>query len=127
MLRDGTDLTICATGATVHAALAAADRLAGEGVQAGVVNIHTIQPVDKVTLAEVVGKSGKVLTVEDHGISGGMGSVVCEALAETTPARVHRVGLREYGESGSTEALYEKHHLDAEGVYVEAKGFLNSL
>ena len=127
VLRDGTDLTICATGATVHAALAAAERLAGEGVQAGVVNIHTIQPVDKVTLAEVVGKSGKVLTVEDHGISGGMGSVVCEALAETTPARVHRVGLREYGESGSTEALYEKHHLDAEGVYVEAKGFLNSL
>ena len=71
-------------------------------------------------------QTGKVMTVEDHGISGGMGSAVCEALAQTTPARVHRVGLREYGESGSTEALYAKHHLDAEGVYAEAKAFLGS-
>ncbi len=125
ILRDGGDLTIVATGATVGSSLEAAERLAGEGVQAGVVNIHTIQPVDTETLGAVAAKTGKVMTVEDHGISGGLGSVVCEALAETTPARVHRVGLREYGESGSTEALYEKHHLDAEGVYQEACGFLN--
>ena len=126
ILRDGGDLTIVGTGATVHAAMEAAERLGGQGIQAGVVNIHTIQPMDAETLGKLAARTGKVMTVEDHGISGGMGSAVCEALAMTTPARVHRVGVREYGESGSTEALYEKHHLDAEGVYAEAKAFLGS-
>ncbi len=124
VLREGKDLTICGTGATVHAALDAAERLAGEGVDAAVLNVHTIKPLDGETLARFARETGRFLTVEDHSITGGMGAAVCESLAETVPARVHRVGLREFGESGSTEDLYAKHHLDADGVHAEAKAFL---
>ena len=124
VLRDGGDLTIVGTGSTVHAALEAAERLAADGIQAGVVNLHTIQPIDVETLSKLAARTGKVMTVEDHSVTGGMGSAVCEALAMTTPALVHRVGVREYGESGATEDLYAKHHLDADGVYTEAKIFL---
>ena len=124
VLREGKDLTICGTGATVHASLDAAERLAGEGVEASVLNVHTIKPLDGETLARFAKETGRFLTVEDHSITGGMGAAVCESLAETVPARVHRVGLREFGESGSTEDLYAKHHLDADGVYAEAKAFL---
>jgi transketolase len=67
------------------------------------------------------------MTVEDHGVTGGMGSAVCEALAESHPARVHRVALREFGESGSTEDLFAKHHLDGPGIHAEAKQFLAEL
>ncbi len=126
ILRDGADLTIVATGACVGSAMEAAERLEAEGVKAGVVNLHTIQPIDAETLGKLAAQTGKVMTVEDHGISGGMGSAVCEALAETTPARVWRVGVKEYGESGDTADLYAKHHLDADGVYLEAKAFLGS-
>jgi transketolase len=124
VLREGSDLLICATGATVHGALEAAARLGDEGISACVTNIHTIKPIDGETLGKLATECGKVMTVEDHSITGGMGSAVCEALAETAPTRVHRVGLREFGESGSTEALFAKHHLDGEGIYAEARGLL---
>ena len=120
----GKDLTICGTGATVHAALDAAARLADDGLQVGVVNVHSISPMDAEGLAAVARESGRIMTVEDHSVTGGMGAAVCEALAETVPTRVHRVGLREFGESGSTEALFAKHHLDADGIYAEAKAFV---
>ena len=127
VLREGQDLTICGTGATVHAALAAATRLSDDGVDAAVLNVHTIKPLDSETLARFARSTGRFLTVEDHSITGGMGAAVCESLAETVLARVHRVGLREFGESGSTEDLYAKHHLDADGVYAEAKAFLEQV
>ena len=125
VLRPGKDLTICGTGATVHAALDAAERLSGDGVDAAVLNVHTIKPLDAETLASFATDTGRFLTVEDHSVTGGMGAAICESLAETVPARVRRVGLREFGESGSTEALYAKHHLDGDGVYAEAKAFLD--
>ena len=124
VLREGKELTICATGATVHAALDAAARLADDGISVAVLNVHTIKPLDTETLARFARETSRLLTVEDHGVTGGMGSAVCEALAETVPAAVHRVGLREFGESGSTEDLFAKHHLDADGVYLEARTFL---
>jgi transketolase len=127
VLREGSELTICATGATVHAALEAAERLSGEGTSTAVANVHTISPLDVDGLAALAQKTGKLLTVEDHSVTGGMGSAVCEALAQTVPARVHRVGLREFGESGSTEDLYAKHHLDAAGIHAEAREFLGRL
>jgi transketolase len=123
-LRTGDDLAILGTGATVHGALDAAGQLAGEGIQASVVNVHTIKPLDVEGLEQVAKRCGRIMTVEDHGVTGGLGSAVCEALAETTPVPVHRVALREFGESGSSEDLFEKHHLDAPGIYAEAKQFL---
>jgi len=124
VLREGEALLICATGATVHGALEAAARLAAEGISAAVVNVHTLKPLDGATLARLSRPSGRVLTVEDHGLVGGLGSAVAEALSELRPARLHRVALREFGESGSTEALFAKHHLDGPGIYTEAKQFL---
>ncbi|MFH1132141.1 MAG: transketolase C-terminal domain-containing protein [Pseudomonadota bacterium] len=126
VLRKGSDLVICATGATVHGALEAASRLADERIAAAVVNIHTLKPLDVETLAELAAKSEKIMTVEDHSIVGGLGSAVAEILAETVPRRIHRIGLREFGESGSTEDLFAKHHLDGPGIYLEAKNFLES-
>ncbi|MCC6750697.1 MAG: transketolase family protein [Deltaproteobacteria bacterium] len=121
LLRPGKDLLICASGGTVGGALEAARRLESEGIQAAVANLHTLNPVDGARLAELARPCGVVLTVEDHSVVGGLGSAVCEALAEHAPTRVRRVGLREFGESGSPEELYAKHALDAAGIYVEAK------
>ncbi|MCB9556635.1 MAG: transketolase family protein [Deltaproteobacteria bacterium] len=126
-LREGSDLAIIGTGATVHAALAAASRLGDEGISASVTNIHTISPLDQDAIGQLAAETGKLMTVEDHSVIGGLGGAVCEALAATHPAMCHRVGLREFGESGSPEELFAKHHLDAEGVYREAKSFLERL
>ena len=125
VLRQGKDLAICATGATVHGALEAAARLADEGVQCTVANIHTIKPLDGEAVAELARSTGHVMVVEDHAVTGGLGSAVCEALCEAgATAPVHRVALREFGESGSTEELFGKHHLDGPGIYTEARSFL---
>ncbi len=124
VLREGKDLAIFATGATVHGALGAAEKLAGEGLRVAVANVPTLKPLDGAAVAALARScSGRVLTVEDHGVTGGLGSAVCEALAEHGPARVHRVALREFGESGSTEDLFAKHHLDGAGIALEARQF----
>lgn len=127
LLCKGGDLVICATGATVHGAIKAADRLEQDGIHVAVLNMHSLKPIDVETLVEWATKVGRVLTVEDHGVIGGLGSAVCEALAEHYPAKVYRVALRQFGESGSTEDLFAKFHLDAEGIYLEAKTFLGRL
>ena len=124
VLREGRDLAICATGATVHGALQAAEQLATEGLAVAVANVHTLKPLDVDGLAALARASGRVLTVEDHGLCGGLGSAVCEALAETAPAPVRRVAVRGFGESGSTEELFAKHHLDGPGIALEARQFL---
>lgn len=124
VLRQGKDLTLCATGGCVGGALEAAAKLVADGVDAAVINVSSLAPLDGATIARVAAPSRKVMTVEDHSVVGGLGSAVSEALAEIDPMRVHRVGLREFGESGSTEDLFAKHHLDAPGIYAEAKGFV---
>jgi transketolase len=124
VLRSGRDLTIVASGAVVGHALAAAERLATGGVGAAVINIHTIKPLDAALVEDWGRRTGGVLTVEDHGIVGGLGSAVSEALSETgIPVRRH--GVREFGESGSSEALYAKHGLDARGIAAAASGFVS--
>jgi transketolase len=115
VLREGGDLTIVASGAVVGHALEAAERLATAGVRAAVLNVHTLKPIDGALLEEWGTRTGGILTVEDHGVVGGLGSAVCEALSETgIPVRVHAV--RDFGESGTGEALYAKHGLDAPGI-----------
>ena len=126
VLREGPDLTIAASGSVVGHALAAADELARDGIDVSVVNVHTLKPIDGETLAHLGTRSGGVLTVEDHGIVGGLGSAVAEALAETgIPVRRHAV--LDFGESGTGEALYAKHGLDAAGIAAVARGFVDDL
>jgi len=127
-LRPGRDLTIVATGAVVEGALAAAATLAAEGVDARVVNIHTIKPLDGDLLAACAHETGRILTVEDHQVTGGLGGAVCEALAERCPVPVWRHGVRDvFGESGTPEAVYAAHGLDAAGIAGVAREFVGSV
>ena len=126
VLREGRDLTVAASGAVVGHALEAAKRLAADGIDVAVVNVATLKPLDAATLADWGGRTGAVLTVEDHSIVGGLGSAVAEALAETgIPVRRH--GVRDFGESGTGEALYEKHQLDAAGITAQVRAFAADL
>jgi transketolase len=124
VLRDGSDLAIVASGAVVGPALRAATLLAEDGVDCAVLNIHTIKPLDSRLMQEWAGRVDRFLTVEDHSVDGGLGSAVCEAVAEASPVLVHRHGVREFGESGTAEALYRKHGLDAEGIVTKVRELL---
>ncbi|MBI4569067.1 MAG: transketolase family protein [Planctomycetes bacterium] len=117
VLRPGRDLSLLATGGTVGPALGAAKMLAARGIEAEVINVHTIKPLDVDALARSVSKTGRVVTVEDHTVIGGMGGAVAEALGERHPAPLKRLGLLNvFGESGASDALYEKYGLDAPGI-----------
>ncbi|HEX9711673.1 MAG TPA: transketolase C-terminal domain-containing protein [Actinomycetota bacterium] len=124
-LRDGGDVALIATGALVQSALAAADELAADGVSARVLNVHTLQPFDAQAVAEAARACGKVVAAEDHNVNGGLGSAVAEAIAEAgVGARLVRVGLRSFGESGKTDELYAKYGLDGAGVARAARSLL---
>ena len=124
VLREGTDVTIVATGILVNSALEAAEKLAAEGVSAEVINIHTIKPLDTELIVKSAKKTGKVVTAEEHSVIGGLGSAVCEALSELCPTPVCRIGINDvFGESGSAAALLVKYGLDGEGVYRRVKEF----
>ena len=125
VLREGSDVTIVATGIMVSAALEAAARLEAEGVSAEVINIHTIKPLDTELIAASAKKTGKVVTAEEHSVIGGLGGAVCEALAERMPVPVCRIGVEDvFGESGPASELLVKYGLDADGVYRKVKAFL---
>jgi transketolase len=115
VLRDGRDLTIAASGGVVGHALDAAAQLASRGIDVAVLNVSTLKPIDDALLAEWGARTGAILTVEDHGVVGGLGSAVAEALSETG-IFVRRHGVHGFGESGTGEALYAKHRLDADGI-----------
>ncbi|MDO4292364.1 MAG: transketolase family protein [Eubacteriales bacterium] len=125
VVREGTDVTIVATGIMVNSALEAAEKLAAEGVSAEVINICTIKPLDVDLIVKSAKKTGKVVTAEEHSVIGGLGGAVCEALSEHCPTPVCRIGINDvFGESGSAAALLVKYGLDGEGVYRKVKGFL---
>ena len=125
VIRAGKDVTIVATGICVGSALEAADMLAKEGIEAEVINICTIKPLDEELIKASAKKTGKVVTAEEHSIIGGLGSAVCDALAEEAVAPVYKIGVRDvFGESGSAGALVEKYKLDGKGVYEQVKAFL---
>lgn len=126
-LRDGADLTIIATGLCVSEALRAAESLKADGIDAGVVNIHTIKPLDAEIVTGAAAKTGNIVTVEEHSIIGGLGSAVAEVLAEQYPARVLRIGVEDtFGESGPAEQLMEKYGLDACGIYSKVTAFMKN-
>jgi len=125
VMKEGTDVSIFATGLEVNEALGAAKLLEADGINAEVINIHTIKPIDKELVAASARKTGKVVTVEEHSIIGGLGSAVCEALAETVPTPVLRIGVQDvFGESGPAKALIAKYGLDAEGICKKVKEYL---
>ena len=116
-LRTGKDITIVATGIEVNEALEAAEILAMDGIDAEVINIHTIKPLDENIIIESAKKTNCVFTVEEHSIIGGLGSAVAEILSEKYPTKVHKIGVRDtFGESGNARKLLEKYGLDAKGI-----------
>ena len=125
VVREGTDVTIVATGICVDSALGAAEMLEKDGISAEVINICTIKPLDEEIIINSAKKTGKVVTAEEHSVIGGLGSAVCDALCKSHPTPVCKIGMQDvFGESGSAAALVEKYKLDAKGVYEQVKTFL---
>lgn len=125
LLREGTDVTIIATGITVASALEAADMLAADGISAEVINIHTIKPLDDELVIASAKKTGKVVTAEEHSVIGGLGSAVCDCLSAKYPTQVLKLGMQDvFGESGPADALVEKYGLDGKGIYASVKDFV---
>ena len=125
VLREGKDLTIIANGLCVAASLEAAQKLAADGIEAKVINIHTIKPLDEDLIVAAAKETGKVVTVEEHSVIGGLGSAVCDCLSEKAPTPVKKIGIQDvFGESGPAVALLEKYQLDAEGIYKQIKEFV---
>ena len=123
-LREGKDLTIIATGLPVAASLEAAEMLEKDGISAKVINIHTIKPLDTELIIAAAKETGKVVTIEEHSVIGGLGSAVCECLSEHAPTPVMRIGIQDvFGESGAAVPLLHKYGLDAEGIYNKVKDF----
>jgi len=124
-LREGKDVTIIATGLEVSESLEAAKLLEADGISAQVINIHTIKPLDEELVVAAAKKTGKVVTVEEHSIIGGLGGAVAEVLAEKAPTKMLRIGVMDtFGESGPAKALIEKYGLDAKSIYEKVKAWL---
>ena len=120
--REGTDVSIIANGFMVHLALQAADILAAEGISAEVINIHTVKPLDNRLVINSAKKTGAVVTAEEHSVIGGLGSAVCEVLAENYPVPVMRVGVDDkFGRSGQVPELLEIYGLTAENIANKAR------
>ena len=126
LLREGTDVAIVASGATVAEALGAADLLKQHGISAAVANIHTIQPLDDAMVVELAQTCGRIVTAEDHVPVGGLGGAVCEALGERRPTPVMRIGVRGFGESGDPAELYDRFGLSARRIAEATAGFCES-
>lgn len=125
VLREGKDLTIVATGLPVSNCLEAAEKLAADGISAEVINMHTIKPLDEAAVVAAAAKTGKIVTVEEHSVIGGLGSAVCDVVAEKAPAKVMKIGVNDtFGESGPAVELIKKYGLDADSIYAKVKEFV---
>lgn len=121
-LESGKDLTIIATGLMVSEALKAKEMLAADGIDARVINIHTIKPIDREIIAKAAKETGVIVTAEEHNIIGGLGSAVCEVVAEECPVPVIRVGVEDkFGKSGTATAVLEYYGLTAKNIAEKAK------
>ncbi len=117
VLREGTDCTIIATGLCVSESIEAAKMLAEQGIDAQLINIHTVKPIDEELVIAAAKKTGRIFTVEEHSIIGGLGAAVSEVLGEHYPTKITRIGVRDvFGESGPAKELLHKYELDAEGI-----------
>lgn len=117
LLNEGSDIAIIAMGASVHESLSAAATLEKEGISAAVANMHTLSQSDDALLEKLARQCGTIITVEEHQIKGGLGSAVCETLADVYPARVRRMGMNmKFGESGTGNDVLKKYGLEKEGI-----------
>ena len=124
-LKEGKDVTIIATGLEVNESLEAAKMLEADGISAEVINIHTIKPLDAELVCASAKKTGKVVTVEEHSIIGGLGGAVAEALSETQPTKMMRIVMNDvFGESGPAKDLIAKYGLDAKSIYEKIKAWM---
>ena len=124
-LREGKDVTIIATGILVANCLEAAEKLAADGIDAEVINIHTIKPIDADLIVASAQKTGKVVTAEEHSVIGGLGGAVAEVLTEKAPTKQLRIGINDvFGESGPAAELVKKYGLDADSIYEKVKAFV---
>ena len=122
LLKDGSDVTIIATGLMVAEAVKASEILADEGISARVINIHTIKPIDADIIIKAAKETGAVVTAEEHSVIGGLGGAVCEVLAESCPVPVLRLGVYDtFGKSGPALELLKIFGLDAEHIVEKAK------
>ena len=125
VMREGTDVTIVACGLMVQSALEAAERLATDGISAEVIDMHTIKPIDADLIVESAKKTGRVVTCEEHSVIGGLGSAVCDVLAERLPVPVRKLGVNDvFGESGPAVDLLHRYGLDADGVEAFVREFM---
>lgn len=125
VLKEGIDVTIFATGLCVSSALEAAEKLKEDGIDAEIVNIHTIKPIDRELVTASAKKTGKVVTAEEHSVIGGLGSAVAEVLSGEAPTKLLRIGVGDvFGESGPAKELVAKYGLDGTGIYEKVKKFV---
>ncbi len=125
MLKDGSDVTIIATGLMVNEAVIAAEELANEGINARVINIHTIKPIDKDIIIKAAKETGVIVTAEEHSVIGGLGSAVAEVLAENCPVPMLRLGVEDtFGKSGPALELLKIYGLDSKNIVLKAKAAL---
>lgn len=125
VLKEGTDVTIIATGLCVASAMEAAEKLEADGIHAEVINMHTIKPLDEDLVVNSAKKTGKVVTVEEHSVIGGLGGAVAETLSAKCPTLLKRIGVQDrFGESGPAVKLLEKFELDGAGVYKQIKEWI---
>ena len=124
-LREGSDVTLVATGLEVAETVEAAKMLAADGIEAQVIDMHTIKPIDQELIVAAAKKTGKIVTIEEHSVIGGLGSAVAEVLCEKAPTPLLRIGVQDvFGESGPALELLHKYELDAEGIYKKVKSWL---
>ncbi len=122
VLKEGKDVAIFATGLEVYEALVAAEKLAADGIEAKVINIHTIKPIDEELIVQAAKECGKVVTVEEHSVIGGLGSAVCDVLSAKCPTPVYKIGVEDrFGESGPALELIKKYELGGESIYKKVK------
>lgn len=127
VLKEGRDVTIIATGICVSASLEAAEMLKADGIDAEVINICTIKPLDDELVLASAKKTGKVVTAEEAFVAGGLGGAVAELLSEKLPTKMTRIGIHDrFGESGTASALIEKYGLDGKGIYASVRDFVKA-
>ena len=125
VLKEGTDVTVIGTGICVDSVMKAEEMLAKDGINAEIINIHTIKPLDEELVIASAKKTGRIVTVEEHSVIGGLGSAVCDAVCKNYPVPVMKIGVQDvFGTSGSADALMQYYRLDAQGVYEQVKEFL---
>ncbi|WP_434629593.1 transketolase family protein [Thermoanaerobacterium thermosaccharolyticum] len=125
VIKNGKDVTIIATGITVSMAIEAAEELKKDGIDAELINIHTIKPIDKELIIKTAQKTGRIVTVEEHSIIGGLGSAVCEVLSQEYPTKVKMIGINDvFGQSGKPKELLEHYGISTANIIKTAKSLI---